>query len=77
MCVCVCGLLTSLGAVGKTSEHSSKQQITDEDKTVLFLYDKSVFESVPLRVKRKRVSICMCVCLCVCDREREKTQDRT
>lgn len=44
--VCVCGLLTSLGAVGKTSEHSSKQQSTDEDKSVGFFYDKPVFELV-------------------------------
>lgn len=45
-CVCVCGLLTSLGAGGKTSEHSSKQQSTDEDKSPLFSHDKSVFERV-------------------------------
>lgn len=49
VCVFVCGLLTSPGAVGKTSEHSSKQQSTDEDKTVQFLYDKPVFECVSLK----------------------------
>lgn len=71
MCVCVCGLLTSLVAAGKTSEHSSKQQSTDEDKSVLFLYDKSVFECVfPSEERERGVSLCLCV------RERE-TQDRT
>lgn len=41
-----CGLLTSPTAVGKTSEHSSKQQKTDQDKTPLFLYDRPVLEHV-------------------------------
>jgi len=50
----VCGLLTSRAAAGKTSEHSSKQQNTDEDKAVLFLYDKSVFERVLPSKKRAR-----------------------
>ncbi len=64
--MCVCGLLTSLGAA-KTSEHSSKQHNTDEDKTVLFLYDKSVFECVFPSEKRERgVAPCVCVCVCVC-----------
>lgn len=40
----VCGLLTSLGAARKTSEHSFKQQSTDVDKAVFCLHDTSVLK---------------------------------
>lgn len=57
---CVCVWATYLtNCCGKTSEHSSKQQITDRDKTPLFLY-KSVFEL--LLVTKQRAwgsSVCM------------------
>lgn len=58
VCVCVCGLLTSLRASGKTSEHSSKQQNTDEDKTVLFWSMCSP--------QRGMLDVC------VCERERQR-----
>ncbi len=72
ICQSVCGLLTSLGAAGKTSEHSSKQQSTDEDKTVLFLYDKFVFECVFPSEEREGF---LRVCMCVCQRGRQRLGD--